>query len=143
MMVEEHRACLCQVTHLEALCSLLLSPFWPSTTCCVDGRDSPRNVGLPLEYGVTVPVERTDSRRSTVEEYLVAKGEAVEGRGLRRTDDVDETVDKPLGLPTVFEKEGTLGLVGKDSAGGGLLTRGVVGSSDEALGVSGWWLEDR
>lgn len=85
-----------------------------------------------MEYGVTVPVERTDSRRSRVEEYLVAKGEAVDGRGLRRTDDVDETVDKPLGLPAELERDGILGRPGKDSDGGGLLTRGAVGSSDEA-----------
>lgn len=80
-----------------------------------------------------MPVDRIDSRWSRVDEYLVAKGEAVDGRGLRRTDDVDETVDKPLGLPAELESDGILGLPGKDSdGGGGLLTRGAVGSSNEA-----------
>jgi hypothetical protein len=88
-----------------------------------------------MEYGVTVPVERIDSRRSTgtVEEYLVAKGEAAGGRGLRRTEDVDETVDKPLALPlAVFEIDCILGRPGKGSGGGGLLTRGAWKRSDEA-----------
>lgn len=65
------------------------------------------------------------------DEYLVAKGEAVDGRGFRRTDDVDDTVDKPLWCPVVFEGD-CPGLFGKYSGSGGLLTVGAVGISDEA-----------
>ena len=99
-------------------------------------------MGLPIESGVAEPnptADTTDSRRWIGEENLVAKGEAVVGRGFRRTDDVDETVDKPLGLPVEPDKEGMRDLFGKGSGGGGggLLTRGAVERSDEAKEVSG------
>jgi hypothetical protein len=74
-----------------------------------------------------------------VVEYLVAKGEAVDGRGFRRTDEVDDTVDRPLGLPETLEIEGILDLFGKGSCGG-LLTDVAEGRSDEAEGVSDCWL---
>jgi hypothetical protein len=76
-------------------------------------------------------VDRGESRRSTAVESLVTKGEAVDGRGFRLTEEVDDTVERPLGLPLVLEIDGILDLFGKGS-GGGLLTEEAEGSSNEA-----------
>jgi hypothetical protein len=61
----------------------------------------------------------------------VAKSEAVDGRGFRLTEEVDDTVERPLGRPFVLEIDGILDLFGKGS-GGGLLTEEVEGRSDES-----------
>jgi len=90
--------------------------------------------GLSMENGLAkddLTVDKGESRRSATVENLVAKGEAVDGRGFRRTDEVDETVERPLGRPLVLEIDGILDLFGKDSSGG-LLIEEAVGRSDEA-----------
>jgi hypothetical protein len=84
-------------------------------------------------------VDRWESGRSAAVENLVAKCEAVDGRGFRLTDEVDETVERPLGRPLTLEVDGILDLFGKGS-GGGLLTEEAEGKSDEAEGVSNCWL---
>lgn len=76
-------------------------------------------------------VDGGESRRSATAENLVAKGDAVDGRGFRLTDEFDDTVDRPLGLPEILEIEGILDLFGKGSCGG-LLTDEAEGRSDEA-----------
>jgi hypothetical protein len=99
----------------------------------VDERGSSRILGLSTEYGLAngcLAVDRGESTHSAVVEILVAKGEAVDGRGFRRTDEVDDTVERPLGLPETLEIEGILDLFGKGSCGG-LLTE-EEGRSDEA-----------
>jgi hypothetical protein len=80
--------------------------------------------GLSIENGLAkddLTVDKEESRRSAAVENLVAKGEAVDGRGFRLTDEVDETVERPLGRPLVLEIDGILDLFGKGS-GCGLLT---------------------
>jgi hypothetical protein len=76
-------------------------------------------------------VDRGESRRSAAVENLVAKCEAVDGRGFRLTEEVDDTVERPLGRPLVLEIDGILDLFGKDSSGG-LLMEEAEGRSDEA-----------
>ena len=76
-------------------------------------------------------VDRGESRRSAAVENLVARGEAVDGRGFRLTEEVDDTVERPLGRPLVLEIDGILDLFGRGS-GGRLLTEEAEGISDEA-----------
>lgn len=76
-------------------------------------------------------VDRGESRHSAAVENLVAKCEAVDGRGFRLTEEVDDTVERPLGRPLALEIDGILDLFGKDSSGG-LLIEEAEGRSDEA-----------
>lgn len=76
-------------------------------------------------------VDRGESRRSAAVENLVANCEAVDGRGFRLTEEVDDTVERPLGRPLVLEIDVILDLFGKDSSGG-LLIEEAEGRSDEA-----------
>jgi hypothetical protein len=99
-----------------------------------EGTEFSLAVGLSTENGLAeggLTVDRGESRRSAAVENLVAKGEAVDGRGFRLTDDVDDTVERPLGRPLVLEIDGILDLFGKGSSGG-LLTEEAEGRSDEA-----------
>ncbi len=80
--------------------------------------------GLSIDNGLVkgdLAVDRAESRHSAAVENLVAKGDAVDGRGFRLTDEVDDTVERPLGRPLVVEIDVILDLLGKGS-GCGLLT---------------------
>jgi hypothetical protein len=86
-------------------------------------------VGLSPEKGREKRCSDIDDALSgrSKDEYLVANGEAVDGRGFRLTDDADDTVDRARGLAEGVEMEGNLGLLGSRDWG-----RLWVERSDEA-----------